>query len=221
MLKATDLVKFYRRGSISVPALKSVNFHVNAGEHIAVMGASGSGKTSLLHILGTLDRADSGTLFFDHKNLSDLPDAELSHFRRRKMGFVFQSFNLLTHLTALENVAWPLILDSKSRKSSLSHARALLKKVGLDHRADHFPNELSGGEMQRIAIARALVGSPQLILADEPTGNLDSKTGQDVLNLLLTSLKSEGGALVMVTHDAKAASFCDRTVILKDGLVHV
>ena len=221
LLQAIDLRKCHRRGARTVRALDGVSFDLAAGERVAIMGPSGSGKSTLLHILGALDRPDSGTLSLAGQSIESMTDGELSRFRRRKLGFVFQSFNLIPTLTALENAAWPLLLDGRDRSSSLARAAELLERVGLGGRQDHFPSQLSGGEMQRVAIARALSAKPQLLLADEPTGNLDSASGKQILKLLTEAVVADGGSLIMVTHDTGAAAYCDRTVTLCDGRVSI
>ena len=221
MIEGVNLRKTYLQGSRSVVALDGVSLQLAAGERVAIMGRSGSGKSTLLQLLGALDRPDSGTIRIAGSEIGSLSDRDLSRFRRRRLGFIFQSFNLLPTLTALENAAWPLLLDGRDRKSSFATAKALLEQMGLGHRGGHYPAELSGGEMQRIAIARALSAAPALILADEPTGNLDSASGETILGILTRSVASTGGALLMVTHDPKAAAHCDRVIQLKDGKIEV
>jgi putative ABC transport system ATP-binding protein len=217
ILIANQLHKSYRNGPLTVDVLKDVSFRLEAGESVAVMGTSGSGKTTLLQILGAMLVPDRGTVEFAGHDLLKLDDSELSKLRRRELGFVFQKFNLLHTMTAEENIAWPLVVDGRPKQESLLRARELLKRMGLDQRAAHFPSQLSGGEQQRVAIARAVVAKPRIVFADEPTGALDSKTGQDILQILKESVLTDGGSLVMVTHDPVAARICDRSVHLKDG----
>ena len=214
VIRATGLVKTYVQGEESIRALRGVDLAIAAGEFLAITGASGSGKSTLLHILGGLDRPDAGEVSIEGDELSTLTDDELAHLRRRRLGFVLQFFNLLPTLTAEENAAFPLLLDGAS--DALERARASLERVGLGARSSHRPAQLSGGEQQRVALARALVTSPAVVLADEPTGNLDSKTGSEILELL-RSTASAGQTIVMVTHDPKTAEYADRTVGLVDG----
>ena len=218
LLQSQQLMKSYYLNDQEITILKNINLKINCNETVAIMGSSGSGKSTLLHVLATLDRVDNGSVLFNGRDLTKLGDKDLSIFRR-SLGFIFQSFHLLPHLTALENVEWPLIIDGKIGSKYRNQALDLLHSVGLKDRANHFPSQLSGGEMQRVAIARALINSPELILADEPTGNLDSRNGEIVLNLLFDSLKQRGCSLLMVTHDPKSADKCDRIVYLKDGII--
>jgi putative ABC transport system ATP-binding protein len=219
LLEATDIRKAYTRGHQAVDALKGVSLTIDRGQFVSIMGPSGSGKSTLMHIVGGLDRATSGQVKLADQAIESYSDDELSAFRRRRLGFIFQFFNLLPTLSALENVALPLLLDGKSLKEITPRATDLLKMIGLGHRIDHRPDQLSGGEMQRVAIARALVTDPLLILADEPTGNLDTKTGTTVLELLAQMAKERGHTILMVTHDPRAASFGHRLVTLRDGLI--
>lgn len=219
LLQAKDLYKKYSRGHQSVEALKGVNLSIEKGQFTSIMGPSGSGKSTLLHIVGGLDRPTRGSVLFNGQPIESFSDQELSEFRRRKLGFIFQFFNLLPTLTALENVALPWLLDGKSLDEVADQAKSLLEMIGLKARMDHRPDQLSGGEMQRVAIARALVTDPLLILADEPTGNLDSKTGAAVLEMLSEMSKSHGHTILMVTHDPRAASYGDRLVCFRDGLI--
>lgn len=219
IVKASGITKFYRLGDRKIPALEGVSVSVNSGEAVAIMGPSGSGKSTLLQVLGTLDQFDDGKLEIAEQDVSSIGDRELSVFRRRSLGFVFQAYNLMPMLTAIENVAWPLLIDGRNRAESMERARELLAEVGMEDRAHHYPNQLSGGEAQRITIARALVNRPSLLLADEPTGALDSKTGKEILDLLLEQTKKRGNAMIMVTHDPAAAGRCDRTIRVQDGKV--
>jgi putative ABC transport system ATP-binding protein len=201
-----------------VQILKDVNFMVYPGEFVAIMGASGSGKTSLLNILGFLDRPTAGTYLFHGVNVEDLSDNRHSHLRKREIGFVFQSFNLLPRLTARRNVELPLVYQEVPRRKRLEIAEQTLAKVGLAGKGHRLPSELSGGEQQRVAIARALASSPPLLLADEPTGNLDSKTGKEIMEIL-KGLHATGITIIMVTHSEKMISYVDRTVFIKDGQI--
>jgi putative ABC transport system ATP-binding protein len=213
-IAATGLVKTYHQGEEVIRALRGVDLTVGQSEFVAITGASGSGKSTLLHILGGLDRPDEGDVTLEGKRISELSDEELSIMRRRRLGFVLQFFNLLPTLSALENAAFPLLLDG--RADALERARASLESVGLTARTDHRPAHLSGGEQQRVALARALVTQPAVVLADEPTGNLDSLTGEDILKLLRTTADT-GQTIVMVTHDARSASYADRVLRIADG----
>ncbi|MEQ1875598.1 MAG: ABC transporter ATP-binding protein [Bdellovibrionia bacterium] len=218
-LKVENLKKTYSRGRHHVEALKGVTFEIKRGQFTSIMGPSGSGKSTLLHMLGGLDRATTGLVSIGGEEIQKFSDDELSKFRRRRLGFIFQFFNLLPTLTALENVALPLLLDGMKLKNIEVKATELLAMMGLESRLSHKPDQLSGGEMQRVAIARALITDPLLILADEPTGNLDSKTGTKVLELLATLAREREQTIVMVTHDVNAASYADRLITMKDGLI--
>ena len=217
-IEATAVAKSYRQGEDEIRALRGVDLSVAHGEFLAITGASGSGKSTLLHILGGLDRPDTGDVWVEGRSLATLSDEELALLRRRRLGFVLQFFNLLPTLSAAENAAFPLLLDGAA--DALDRAHATLAKVGLTDRVSHRPSQLSGGEQQRVALARALVTRPAVVLADEPTGNLDSATGQDILELLRVTA-DEGQTIVMVTHDQNAASHADRIVGLTDGLLTV
>ncbi len=219
LLEVQKLRKNFNRGLSTVEALRGVDLSVGKGEFLSIMGPSGSGKSTLLHLIGGLDAPTSGEIILGDVSIKNMNDEALSEFRRRKLGFVFQFFNLLPTLSALENVALPRLLDGETIKEVEPKARALLEKMGLGSRMGHRPDQLSGGEMQRVAIARALVTDPILILADEPTGNLDSKTGESVLTLLSEMARDHGQTIIMVTHDANAASFGTRLVKLRDGSV--
>ena len=216
VIHGTGLVKTYVQGDEEIHALRGVDLTITSGEFLAITGASGSGKSTLLHILGGLDRPDAGEVSVEGDLLSRLGDEELALLRRRRLGFVLQFFNLLPTLTAEENAAFPLLLDGAD--DALDRARASLEKVGLGARSSHRPSQLSGGEQQRVALARALVTEPAVVLADEPTGNLDSKTGSEILELL-RSTADAGQTIVMVTHDTKTAEFADRAVGLVDGRI--
>ncbi len=217
ILQTKSLGKQYRMGATMVEALKSVDLRVEPGEFVAVMGPSGSGKSTLLHLMGGLDQPSSGEVVLDGERLSDMSDKEVTLLRRRKVGFVFQFFNLLPTLSAEENVALPLLIDRRRLHDYGDRIGQLLALVELSDRRNHKPDQLSGGEQQRVAIARALVTEPSIVLADEPTGNLDSRAGDEVLRLLRRTCDEQGQTIVMVTHDPRAASYADRIVFLKDG----
>jgi putative ABC transport system ATP-binding protein len=216
---AKSVRKAYRRGTIEVNAVAGVSLSIAAGEMVAMVGPSGSGKSTLLNLLGALDRPDSGEILISGVELSKLDDKGRTRLRREKVGLIFQFFNLLPLLTARENVALPLLLAGASPKDAERRADELLQKVGLGPRSSHTPEELSGGEMQRVAIARALAPRPPVLLADEPTGNLDSKVSVEVLTLLRAAAREEGCAIFMVTHDPRAAAVTDRVLEFKDGLL--
>ncbi|MCE3012476.1 MAG: ABC transporter ATP-binding protein [Proteobacteria bacterium] len=218
-IEARQLRKSYASADHEVEILKGINLGIEKGEFISLMGPSGAGKSTLLQLLGALDRPSAGEIIIDGKDLSRMSDKELTLFRRRRLGFIFQFFNLMPTLNVLENAALPCFLDGKSLSSVRGFATETLERLGLGHRLDHRPHQLSGGEMQRVAIARALVNKPSLILADEPTGNLDSKNGAEVLSILKNLVKDFNVTLVMVTHDKSAAEVADRKVQLLDGVV--
>jgi len=218
MIELKNVVKRYE-GKRTVHALRGVSFGIQRGEMVATMGPSGCGKSTLLNIIGGLDRPSEGSVLIDGTELSSLDDNALTRIRREKIGFIFQFFNLLPTLTAIENVALPLHLAGRGRKKSTARARELLAIVGLEDRLDHLPDELSGGEQQRVAMARALALDPPLILADEPTGNLDSESGRQVLALFKKLQSQFKTTVLMVTHDSTAAGFCDRIIRMQDGTV--
>jgi putative ABC transport system ATP-binding protein len=217
LLDVKDLSKSYQRGRQTVEALQRVSLSVAKGEFVSIMGPSGSGKSTLLQLIGGLDRPTSGSVRLDGRAIEDFNDEALSVFRRRRLGFIFQFFNLLPTLSALENASLPLLLDGQSLGKIAPKAKELLARMGLGDRFDHRPDQLSGGEMQRVAIARALVTDPLLVLADEPTGNLDTKMGSQVLEMLAETARERSQTIVMVTHDARAASFSGRLITLRDG----
>jgi putative ABC transport system ATP-binding protein len=219
LLEAKNLRKNFVRGHQQVEALRGIDLSIEKGEFVSIMGPSGSGKSTLLHLIGGLDLPTSGEVLIDGEAIQALPDDQLSAFRRRRLGFIFQFFNLLPTLNALENVALPRLLDGEAIGEVEPKARTLLEQMGLSGRMDHRPDQLSGGEMQRVAIARALIADPLLILADEPTGNLDSKTGESVLRLLAEMARERGHTILMVTHDSNAASYGTRLVRLRDGQI--
>ena len=219
IIRTEELTKIYGTGDTAIAALDHVNLAVEAGEFVAVMGPSGCGKSTLLHLIGGLDRPTSGQVFVDGQDLAQLDDARLTELRRRKMGFVFQFFNLLPVLNAAENAALPLILDGVRPAQARLQAAEWLQRIGLGDRLVHRPDQLSGGQQQRVAIARALVAEPVLILADEPTGNLDSRASDEVVALLRQVASEWRRTVLMVTHDPRLAAYADRIVFLKDGRV--
>ncbi len=224
-LAANGLAKGYRKGRNEVPVLRGVDLEVERGELVAVVGSSGSGKSTLLHVLGLLDTPDEGSVWFEGRRIDDGPDRRRDALRNRTFGFIFQFYHLLPEMTALENVMLPQMIRHgvlaywPIRKKVRSEAQELLERVGLGHRLDHRPSELSGGEMQRAAIARALAGGPEILLADEPTGNLDVSTGQGVLELLRDLNRERGLTMMMVTHDLQIAQQADRVVRLAEGRI--
>jgi len=219
LIDARGLTKVYKLGRVEVPALRGVDVTVEEGEYVAIMGPSGSGKSTLMHILGCLDSPTEGTFTLDGEDVSSLGGRALARVRNRKVGFVFQTFNLMPRLTVEENVALPLkYRGGLSRRERRDRARALLTRLGLEQRIGHRPEELSGGERQRVAVARALVGEPAILMADEPTGNLDSKAGGEVLQTF-RELHASGHTIVMITHDANVAEEAERTVHLADGRI--
>lgn len=219
MIDLVEVTKTYRQGRRTVEAVRGVSLTIAAGEFVAIMGPSGSGKSTLLHLLGGLDTPTTGRVLFHGTDLKSMTDRQRSLLRRERVGFVFQAFNLLPTLTAAENVALPLLLGRTRRSVAAKRAEAALDRVGLTGRAGHFAEELSGGEMQRVAVARALVTEPEAVLCDEPTGNLDSANSRDILALLRGLPEDGRRAVVMVTHDPAAAAVGDRTVHIRDGRV--
>jgi putative ABC transport system ATP-binding protein len=219
MMELVDVTKVYQQGRRSVEAVRGVSMRVAAGEFVSIMGPSGSGKSTLMHLMGALDTPTTGRALFDGKDLNTLSDRERSRLRRTRIGFVFQFFNLLATLTAVENVAMPLLLGGVGRGRAIKAAADSLDRIGMTGRASHYPEEMSGGEMQRVAIARALVVDPEAILCDEPTGNLDSANSQEILRLLRELPESGKRSVVMVTHDPHAAAVADRLVLIRDGLI--
>lgn len=216
ILELRNIFKDYQQGKLKVPVLKDVNFSMEEGEYVAVMGPSGSGKTTLMNIIGCLDKATSGEFFLDGQDVNQCTENEMSDIRLHKIGFVFQSFHLLPKQTALENVEMPLNYAGIPKKERKERAFKALERVGLADRVDFRPNQLSGGQMQRVAIARAIVNNPKILLADEPTGALDSKSGTQVMELF-QRLNDEGVTVLMITHDADIASHAARTVLIRDG----
>ena len=212
------ITKTYVNGKLSVPVLHGIDLVVNKGEFVSIMGPSGSGKSTFMNILGCLDRPTTGSYRLNGDEVATLSDDELAYVRNKQIGFVFQSFNLLTKLTALENVVLPMIYAGVNKKMRIERASQLLQSVGLDERMDHLPSELSGGQRQRVAIARALANNPAIIMADEPTGNLDSKSTIDVMNIF-RGLHDEGRTILLVTHEPDIATYASRNVVLKDGII--
>lgn len=218
IIETRDIQKTYRMGTEEVRALKSVSISVNKGEYVAFMGPSGSGKSTLMNIIGCLDTPTAGTYILNNKDVSDMTENELAEIRNKEIGFVFQTFNLLPRASCLENVALPLIYAGYGKSDREEKAFETLRSVGLGDRVHHKPNELSGGQRQRVAIARALVNNPSIILADEPTGNLDTKTSYDIMGLF-DELHQKGNTIIMVTHEDDIAHYAHRIVRLRDGLV--
>ena len=218
MIDLRNITKIYDMGTIQVEVLKGITLHVKEGDFISIMGPSGSGKSTLMNMIGCLDIPTTGEYYLDGKEISTYNEKQLSKIRNEKIGFIFQKFNLLPKLTAYENVELPLIyrgIDSRARKEK---ALEVLERVGLTDRITHNPTELSGGQQQRVAIARALAGDPPVLLADEPTGNLDSKSGSDVINLI-KQLSKEGKTIVLITHDSEIAEVAHKTVVIRDGML--
>ncbi len=216
-IEAKELSKVYGNGENTVTALNKAGLKIEAGDFISIMGPSGSGKSTLLHLLSGLDRPTSGSLTYDGRNIYDFNDKELSVFRRRRIGFIFQQFNLLPVLTARENIIMPLLLDKKQPDEA--YLSQLTKLLGIDNRLTHLPHELSGGQQQRVAIARALVTQPDIVFADEPTGNLDSKSGGEVMEMLQNIWKKMGKTLVIITHDSRVACMAKRQFTIIDGIL--
>jgi putative ABC transport system ATP-binding protein len=220
MMELRGVTKVYVQGSRTVHAVRGVSMTIEAGEFVSIMGPSGSGKSTLMHMLGALDTPSTGQVLFQGRDIAVMSDAERSELRRTRIGFIFQFFNLLPTLTASENVALPLLLGGMGRGTALERATASLERVGLSSRAEHYPDEMSGGEKQRVAVARALVTNPEAVVCDEPTGNLDSHTSTEVLELLRSLPEPGKRSVVMVTHDRLAADYGDRLVIIRDGVVY-
>ena len=217
ILKTENLKKTYGTGEAKVEALRGVNFTVNKGEFLSIVGTSGSGKSTLLHMLGGLDRPSSGKVIIDGKDIFSLKDEELTIFRRRKIGFVFQAFNLVPVMSVYENIVLPIELDGE--KADQAFVNEIINILGLSEKTKAYPSQLSGGQQQRVAIARALASAPAIILADEPTGNLDSKTTQDVMGLLKVTSQKFGQTIVMITHNDEIAQLADRSIRIEDGMI--
>jgi putative ABC transport system ATP-binding protein len=221
IIEINQITKIYKMGDVQVTALDGISMSVQAGEFLAIMGPSGSGKSTLMNIVGCLDRPTSGTYLLAGEDVSRMSREQLAHIRNQKIGFIFQSYNLLSQATALQNVLMPIVYrrnDHISKQERLQMAHSALISVGLNDRDRHKPTEMSGGQQQRVAIARALINSPALILADEPTGNLDSHSGQEIMEIL-QNLHAQGSTIVMITHDAKNATYAGRTLQLRDGKI--
>lgn len=217
ILRTEDLCKFYGEGENEVRAIDDTNIRIQKGEFVAIVGKSGSGKSTLLHMLGGLDIPTSGKVYIGNKDIFELKEEELAVFRRRKIGFIFQAFNLVASLNVWENVVLPIGLDGK--KVDDAFVKDILNTLQLEHKIENLPNTLSGGQQQRVAIARAIASKPDIILADEPTGNLDSKTGDEVISLLKMSAKKYGQTLVVITHNGEIAQMADRIIVIEDGKV--
>jgi putative ABC transport system ATP-binding protein len=220
MIKLNNLQKTYITGPVKTHVLKGISFKVNSGEFVAIKGPSGSGKSTLMHIMSLLDRPTGGSYFFEEENVNSFSDEKLARMRNKKMGFIFQSFNLMKRMTVFENVRLPLLYNEKDipDKKEEKLTSEVIKQVGLSHRKNYYPNQLSGGEQQRVAIARALVNNPSIIFADEPTGNLDSKTGKTIM-MLLQELNEKGNTIIMVTHEKYTSQHAKRIIELKDGKI--
>ncbi len=218
IIELRNLAKHYEMGENIVRALDGIDVEIKKGDFIAIVGPSGSGKSTMMNMIGALDLATKGEIFLDDEDIENLEESELAQIRGRKIGFVFQTFNLIPTLTALENVMLPMTFQGLSKEEKLERAKKILEKVGLEHRKNHFPNELSGGEMQRVAIARALANNPEVILADEPTGNLDSKTGKEIMKIF-TDLNKKGKTIIFVTHDLDLTKYATKVLKLRDGKI--
>ncbi|MFH1332593.1 MAG: ABC transporter ATP-binding protein [archaeon] len=217
IIELKDVWKIYKMDAVEVPALRGVTMQIKRGEFFVVLGPSGSGKSTLLNAIGCLDTPSKGTIYLDGQDISKLEESDLAQIRGKKIGFVFQTFNLIPSLTALENVALPMTFQRVEREKRVTRSKMLLEKVGLGHRINFRPGQLSGGERQRVAIARALVNNPDVILADEPTGNLDTKTGNEIMQVLV-QLNKEGKTIIMITHEIHLAKQAQRVCFLKDGM---
>ncbi len=218
LITLQDVYKVYSLGGIDLPAVNGISLNINRGDFVALIGPSGSGKTTAMNLVGCLDTATKGRIFLGKYNTQDLPESDLAQIRGKQIGFIFQTFNLISSLSALDNVALPMIFQNVSRSVRIKKAQMLLEQVGLGNRMDHLPNQLSGGQRQRVAIARALVNDPEIILADEPTGNLDTKTGDEIMQLL-TTLNKAGKTIILVTHNPELTKLADTVIRIKDGKI--
>lgn len=216
IIELRDVCKNYFVGNSIVKAAQNINLEIKKGDFIAIIGPSGSGKSTIMNLVGALDWASKGEIYLDKQDIEHLEESELAQIRGKKIGFVFQTFNLIPTLTALENIALPMMFQGMSKTEMTKRAEEILRKVHLGHRKKHLPNELSGGERQRVAIGRALANKPEVILADEPTGNLDSKTGKEIMNIF-TELNKQGKTIILVTHDLNMAKYASQTLKIKDG----
>lgn len=220
VVEARNIIKDFNVAKSTTRILKDISLKIEKGEFVSIMGQSGSGKSTLLYILGGLDQPTKGSVYINQKNLAKLNDDQMSQFRRRKIGFIFQFYNLIPNLNVEENIMLPLLLDGKKMKDYKQQLNHILEVVGLTERRKHTPRELSGGQQQRVAIARALIGQPEILFADKPTGNLDSKTGEDIMKLLQKINKMNQQTIIMVTHSNEAAQYSHRTIIVKDGQIN-
>jgi len=219
IIKLDDVWKTYKMGEVKVNALRGLDLAIKEGEFVAIMGPSGSGKSTAVNMVGALDMPTKGKIYLENKDISKLSESDLAQIRGKKIGFIFQQFNLINTLSALENVALPMVFQGVSKEERVGRARNILEIVGLGDRINHKPTELSGGEQQRVAIARALANNPEVVLADEPTGNLDSKTGETVMDFLSNLNKKDGKTIILVTHDMNIAKHAHRIEFLKDGVI--
>ena len=219
IIKLQDVWKIYKMGEVEVNALRGVSLTINQGEFVAITGSSGSGKSTMMNLVGCLDLPTKGRIYLDNKNIAELDESDLAQIRGKKIGFIFQQFHLIPTLTALENVMLPLEFQDIKTEMARKKAAGILDRVNLDDRTEHLPAQLSGGQQQRVAIARSLANNPDVVLADEPTGNLDSVTGANVIDLLENLWKKEGKTIIMVTHDLKIASHAKRIIQLRDGQI--